>query len=296
MNIILINLNLSLLVLPSLLTFFLQIMGYKIFTHEIHSSYAARIDNFRSYGTVSKDIMQSWTYPLVPNVKYFGCCSNMKLDRQGVFKALDVVQSRSAQIGAVTLIGSGSTIGDHSVISNSVIGQECTIGRNVSVHGCYIWNNVIIEDDCKLNHAIVCDGVHLRTGVVLEPGVILSFKIKFWNHEPYDKLSLTSLRWLDIVGIAGVGYIWCSYEGGNDEEWRHSVAPIPASKLAELSHEDYEDPDVSYQEVNSTPVSGELRPDSEITGDDDADGTDYGDSADFDKEVINESVLGIIPF
>ncbi|RWW12537.1 hypothetical protein GW17_00023795 [Ensete ventricosum] len=98
------------------------------------------------------------------------------------------------------------------------------------------------------------------------------------------------------VGIAGVGYIWCSYEGGNDEEWRHSVAPIPASKLAELSHEDYEDPDVSYQEVNSTPVSGELRPDSEITGDDDADGTDYGDSADFDKEVINESVLGIIPF
>lgn len=89
----------------------------------------------------------------------------------------DVVQSRSAQIGAVTLIGSGSTIGDHSVISNSVIGQECNIGRNVSVHGCYIWNNVIIEDDCKLNHAIVCDGVHLRTGVVLEPGVILSFKV-----------------------------------------------------------------------------------------------------------------------
>ncbi|CAL9111047.1 unnamed protein product [Musa textilis] len=310
-----------------------DIMGYKIFTYEIHSSYAARIDNFRSYGTVSKDIMQSWTYPLVPNVKYFGCCSNMKLDRQGVFKALDVVQSRSAQIGAVTLVGSGSTIGDHSVISHSVIGQECTIGRNVSIHGCYIWNNVIIEDDCKLNHAIVCDGVHLRTGVVLEPGVILSFKVEVGQQitiPAYSKVSLlpqpsiqdsdeeleyadtnsgviespsitsmistrnaelssdysvTENSGLSEVGISGVGYIWCSYEGGNDEEWRHSVAPIPASKLAELSHDDYEDPDVSYQEVNSTPVSGEMRPDSEITGDDDADGTDYGDSADFDKEV-----------
>ncbi|KAJ6917809.1 hypothetical protein NC651_012100 [Populus alba x Populus x berolinensis] len=42
-----------------------DIMGYKIFTHEIHSSYAARIDNYRSYDTISKDIIQRWTYPFV---------------------------------------------------------------------------------------------------------------------------------------------------------------------------------------------------------------------------------------
>lgn len=89
----------------------------------------------------------------------------------------EVDQSRTAQIHAFSLIGNGTTIGNHSVISNSVIGQSCTIGRNVSIQGSYIWDNVIIEDDCKLSHALVCDGVHLRAGVVLEPGVILSFKV-----------------------------------------------------------------------------------------------------------------------
>lgn len=61
-------------------------MGYKIFTHEIHSSYAARIDNFRSYDAISKDIIQRWTYPLVPDVKFFGD-SSTKLERLGMYRA-----------------------------------------------------------------------------------------------------------------------------------------------------------------------------------------------------------------
>lgn len=63
-----------------------QIMGYKIYTYEICSSYAARIDNYRSYDTVSKDIIQRWTYPLVPDVKFFGN-STYKLERQGMYRA-----------------------------------------------------------------------------------------------------------------------------------------------------------------------------------------------------------------
>lgn len=61
-------------------------MGYKIFTHEIHSSYAARIDNYRSYDAISKDIIQRWTYPLVPDVQFLGNCVT-KLERQGTYRA-----------------------------------------------------------------------------------------------------------------------------------------------------------------------------------------------------------------
>ncbi|KAG1361504.1 hypothetical protein COCNU_09G009670 [Cocos nucifera] len=238
-----------------------DLMGYKIFTHEIHSSYAARIDNFRSYDTISKDIIQRWTYPMVPDVQYFGNCSQMKLDRLGIYKAPDVDQSRTAQIRAFSFIGNGTTIGDHSVISYSVIGQSCSIGCNVSIQGSYIWDNVIIEDNCKLSHALVCDGVYLRAGVVLEPGVILSFK----------------------VDISGVGYIWSTTEGGHEEEWRHSIAPIPAEKLMEFSLSAHTDLGLSNQDVNSLPASGELQLDSESTGFDD--GEDYKDSADFEKEI-----------
>lgn len=57
-------------------------MDYKIYTHEIHSSYAARLDNFRSYDTISKDIIQRWTFPFVPDVM-----SAIRLERQGMYRA-----------------------------------------------------------------------------------------------------------------------------------------------------------------------------------------------------------------
>lgn len=169
-----------------------DIMGYKIFTHEIYSSYAARIDNFRSYDTVSKDIIQRWTYPFVPDVQFTGN-STTKLERLGLYRASGIIQSRSAQIGPFTVIGNGTTIGDNTIISNSVVGDGCKIGSNVLVEGSYIWHNVTIEDGCTLRHAIVCDGVIIKSGAVLEPGAVLSFKVVIGQQfvvPSYSKVSL----------------------------------------------------------------------------------------------------------
>jgi translation initiation factor eIF-2B subunit epsilon len=154
-----------------------DIMGYKIYTHEIRSSYAARIDNFRSYDTVSKDIIQRWTYPMVPDVLSFGDRQEIKLHRQGIYKASDVTLSHSAQIGANSVVGNGTSVGENCKVSNSVIGQGCNIGKNVLIHGSYIWDNVTIEDGCKVSNSLVCDGVHLGAGAIVEPGCILSFKV-----------------------------------------------------------------------------------------------------------------------
>ncbi|XP_066328817.1 uncharacterized protein [Miscanthus floridulus] len=156
-----------------------DIMGYKIYTHELCSGYAARIDNFRSYDTVSKDVIQRWTYPMVPDVISSRDCSESRLHRQGVYKAsADVTLSSSAQIGANSVVGSATSIGDHCKILNSVIGEGCKIGKNVLINGSFIWDNVIIEDGCKVNNSLVCDGVHLRAGAIVEPGCVLSFKVE----------------------------------------------------------------------------------------------------------------------
>lgn len=310
-----------------------DIMGYKIFTHEIHSSYAARIDNFRSYDTISKDIIHRWTYPLVPDVQFSGACPSIKLERRGMYRGLDVSQSRSAQVGPFTLVGNGTVIGDKTTITNSIIGQGCTIGRNVSIEGSYIWNNVTIQDDCKLSHAIVCDGVVIKAGAVLEPGVILSFKVVIGQQfvvPAYSEVSLlpqpikqdsdeeleyadsssvvavspaTTSR-LDIdngefesessdshcrgtseVGISGAGYIWSVCEGGHEEEWRHSVAPIPANELLQLSLSTYADLDSLNQDGSILPTSGELIPDSGSIISDDVDEVYKGEYASFEKEV-----------
>ncbi|KAL6635325.1 hypothetical protein ACP70R_027996 [Stipagrostis hirtigluma subsp. patula] len=172
-----------------------DIMGYKIYTHKIHSSYAARIDNFRSYDTVSKDIIQRWTYPMVPDVLSTGNSHGNRLHRQGIYKAPDVTLSHSSQIGANSVIGSATIIGDHCRVLNSVIGEGCKIGKHVLIEGSYIWNNVIIEDGCKVSNSLICDDVHLRTGAIVEPGSILSFEVEVGKNvavPAYSKVSLQS--------------------------------------------------------------------------------------------------------
>ncbi|XP_030466992.1 uncharacterized protein LOC115685973 isoform X1 [Syzygium oleosum] len=312
-----------------------DIMGYKIFTHEIHSSYAARVDNYRGYDTISKDIIQRWTYPLVPDVLSLGN-SATKLERQGMYRASEIGQSRSAQIGPLTVIGTGTTIGSSTKITNSVVGKGCVIGSNVLMEGSYVWDNVIIEDGCELRHAIVCDGVVMKSGSVLKPGAVLSFKVVIGQNfvvPPYSKVSLlkqptkqdsdeeleyadnnsdtldsaatdmmdklngdSSLEFSEMqhhvlseLGYGGVGYIWSICEGSHEEEWRHSVAPIPAEKLAEITQVVEDDLELVSQDSNAPASSGELKPDTQTNAEDDA--------AYFEKEVeatflraVNENV------
>lgn len=292
-----------------------DIMGYKIFTHEIHSSYAARIDNFRSYDSISKDIIQRWTYPLVPDVQ-FSMNSATKLERNGIYRASEISLSRSSQVGPFTYIGKGSSIGNNTIVLNSVVGDGCKIGSNITIDGCYIWNNVTIEDGCKLRHAILCDGVIMKSGAVLEPGVILSYKVVVGQEfvvPAYSKVSLLpqpvkedsdeELEYADNntgtvptsdtlengdsnnewgsseIGNGGRGFIWSMSEVDHEEEWRHSVAPIPALKLIELTQAVY-DIDIGVQDDPLIPLPDERESNSESDDDDIRDESQY-----FEKEV-----------
>ncbi|KAF3556836.1 hypothetical protein F2Q69_00017337 [Brassica cretica] len=249
-----------------------DIMGYKIFTHEIGSSYAARVDNFRSYDTVSKDIIQRWTYPYVPDISFSGNRA-LKVGRQGVYKACDVVQSRSAD-------------------------------------GCYIWNDVTIEDGCEIGNAIVCDGVKIRAGAVVQPGAVLSFNVvvgRGFVVPAYSKVSLLQqpatedsdeeLEYADSssgtanhletesksswLGPDEAGYIWEVCEGDHDEDWKHSVAPIPKDKLDEITQAMDDDDDLEDESV--VPTSGELKSDADSINTDVNDpGDEYGY---FEREV-----------
>lgn len=89
---------------------------------------------------------------------------------------------------------------------------------------------------------------------------------------------------IDQLGTGGVGYVWSICEGSHEEEWRHSIAPIPADKLAEAMESTEEDLDLITQNGSVLPPSGELKPDSNDSDDDNEDSRD--DSVDFEKEVI----------
>lgn len=260
-----------------------DIMGYKIFTHEIYSDYAARIDDLRSYDSISKDIIQRWTYPIVPDVQ-LSTNTSIEVERHGIYRGSEISQSRSAQVGPFTFIGKGSSIGNNTIIKNSVVGDGCKIGSNILIDGCYIWHNVTIEDGCRLTHAILCDGVVMKSGALLEPGVVLSFKVVVGQDfvvPAYSKVSLLpqpvkqdsdeELEYADNnsvtvpttdtfengdstndwdsskIGNGGRGFIWSISEVDHEEEWRHSVAPIPAFKLRELTQAAHDDLEIALQ-------------------------------------------------
>jgi translation initiation factor eIF-2B subunit epsilon len=60
---------------------------------------------------------------------------------------------------------------------NSDIGECYTIGKNSAIDGSYV-DNVIIEDWCKVRNSLVCDDVHLRAGVIVEPGCVLYYHLR----------------------------------------------------------------------------------------------------------------------
>lgn len=89
------------------------------------------------------------------------------------------------------------------------------------------------------------------------------------------------------VGVSGAGYIWSVCEGGLEEEWRQSIAPIPADKLAEFSLSVHTELDLPNEDGSILPASGELMPDSgSVVSDVDVNEVYEGDYDDFEKEVI----------
>ncbi|KAI3958735.1 hypothetical protein MKX01_023411 [Papaver californicum] len=260
-----------------------DVMGYKLFTYEIHSSrYAARVDNLRSYDTISKDVIQQWTYPFVPDIQFSANCPT-KQESHGIYKGSDIQLSSSAHVVPDTLVGSGTSIGDYSKISNSVIGKGCCIGSNVSIEGSYVWDNVTIQDGCQLNNALVCDGVVIKSGVVLEPGVVLSFKVvvdtKFPMIPAYSKVSLhpqPTNQHCDEYAQRGSGIL-----GGTS---LNRTLDLPNGELISRSSDVTEVgvSGVDYYIWSDTPKP-EMLPGAELRGDGET--YDFDNDDDFDIEV-----------
>jgi translation initiation factor eIF-2B subunit epsilon len=73
---------------------------------------------------------------------------------------------------------------------------------------------------------------------------------------------------IDQLGTGGVGYVWSVCEGSHEEEWRHSIAPIPADKLAEAMQTTDDDLELLTHDGSVLPTARELKPDYNDSDDD----------------------------
>ncbi|KAJ6917786.1 hypothetical protein NC651_012078 [Populus alba x Populus x berolinensis] len=231
-----------------------------------------------SYDTISKDIIQKGgPYPFCTRCD--GCTEHPEIE-----------QSRSAHIGPFTVIGKGTRIG------TTLIFRILSLGK-----GSYIWDSVTIEDGCDISHAIICDGVVIKSGAVLETWCGIVFQGCDWTATTVED-SDEELEYADnssgTLGPGGVGHVWSICEGGHEEEWRHSVAPIPADKLAEATQSLEDDLEFLNLDGNALSTSGELKPGRNGTDSEDDEAEDSrDDSIYYEKEVeatflraVNENI------
>lgn len=142
-----------------------------------NDEYAARVESWATYSSISQDILARWSYPLVPDSNLLDS-QTFSYEFNNIYKEDKVVLAQLCKIGTSTAIGSNTTVGEGSYIKRSVLGRNCKIGKNVKIINSFIWNNVTIEDNSIIENAIIADNVKIASHVTINPGVVLGFNVQ----------------------------------------------------------------------------------------------------------------------
>ncbi|KAI5960158.1 GCD6 [Candida pseudojiufengensis] len=112
-------------------------------------SYSARVYDWNTYDSISKDILARWCFPIVPDSNLFD--TSYVYEFNNIYKEDKILLAESCKIGTSTAIGRNTTIGEGTSIKNSVIGRNCKIGKNCKISNSYIWDDSVVEDNTILN-------------------------------------------------------------------------------------------------------------------------------------------------
>ncbi|KAH8819541.1 nucleotide-diphospho-sugar transferase [Xylogone sp. PMI_703] len=209
-----------------------ELNGKTIHTNIVTENYAARVSTLQTYDAISKDILGRWTYPFVPDSNLLAG-QTYRFEKGGICKEDGVTLARTCRVGKRTVLGGGTTVGDGSVISNSIIGRRCRIGKNVNIHNSYLWDDVVVSDGVSVEQAIVASEVSLGKDSKVLPGTLLSFGVKVADgKEVKEGARLTKAKRKDektgdmvpvptdeaLVGAGGEGYEFTDPEEFEEDE------------------------------------------------------------------------------
>ncbi|XWS42663.1 hypothetical protein CRYUN_Cryun16bG0033500 [Craigia yunnanensis] len=202
-----------------------------------------------------------------------------------------------------SVIGEGCTIGSNVTIKGSYIWNNVTIEN-----GCQLSHAIVCDGMIMKSGVVLEPGVVLSFKVVVgQQNVVPAYSMVSLLQQPTQQDSDEELEYADSssstvelpsdklnrdiasdlsetrygpaseLGAGGVGYIWSIFEGGHDEEWKHSVAPIPTDKLAKIMLDKDDDEELLTQDGNALSASGELKSDHDSIGSKDDDNEDSRD-------------------
>lgn len=225
------------------------------------NQYAATVSNWKTYQTVSRDILYNWVYPLTiesgtfSQNKYVFMVSPNFVDKTATL-------SRSCVLIEDVLIGSQTRINDNTVISKSFIGKNCIIGSNVTIKGAHIMDNVVIKDNCQINNCFIDDNCVIEEKCELVGGTIIAFGVKVDAGTLLKSSIVESSDYKDkplLKSTSESGTEWEESSGSGDDEiigfekvWSDSESCYSSDSSAESSLPDSPVPDdtnIFLQEV-----------------------------------------------
>ncbi|KAJ3197043.1 hypothetical protein HK101_006506 [Irineochytrium annulatum] len=169
----------------------LNVLGKQFHCHIVSDKYAVRVRSTQMYDAISKDVLDRWPYPMVPDTNILDG-SSYTYGPDHIYKEKDVLLARSTVLKSHVAIGAGTKVGENTTIERSVIGRSCTIGTglrvetrcidirlgaNVTLSGAYLWDNVTIGDNCTIMRSILADNVGVLAGVKMQRGCVVSFGV-----------------------------------------------------------------------------------------------------------------------
>lgn len=153
------------------------ILGNKVFAHTISGEYAARVQDPKSYHAISKDVVERWTYPMVPENNLIAD-TTYRVYRHNVYREAKISVSMSVTITSDTVIGYGTSIGTGCVIDRCIIGRNVSIGAGSKLSQCHIWDGCVVGKGVVLTKSVLADGVTLGDNAVVSDNCMLGYGVK----------------------------------------------------------------------------------------------------------------------
>lgn len=186
-------------------------------------AYAVKVNDAFSFDSVSRDLIERWSFPTVPDLQ-----DDLCYHRHNIYKSSSVDLKIDSVLEQNLVIGKNTAVDSGTRIKASVIGENCLIGKNVRLENCYLMDNVTIGNDCRLNKCILSNNVIVKNNCHLKEGCILGANCVLGPNINLEQCTLLQAKpefddeKLDpkLVGQEGQGYLFRSQDEDEDDQDR----------------------------------------------------------------------------
>uniref|UniRef100_U5EJL2 Translation initiation factor eIF2B subunit epsilon n=1 Tax=Corethrella appendiculata TaxID=1370023 RepID=U5EJL2_9DIPT len=185
-----------------------EILSSSIYFAELpKEQYAARVSNWQTYQIVSKDIVNRWVYPLVPDMGVCSLRQHYSFLRNNIYRNRNTQLKRGSVLKCDVVINENSEIHEKTTVENSVIGRNCRIGENCKITNSFIFDDCLIENNCILDHCVIGKGVKIYSNSIVNDGAVLGHEVEIPKSSKISKYLIQSkeLDSFDAEGSVKLG-------------------------------------------------------------------------------------------